>query len=71
MDANVGAHDGKAAVEWTKKYISCFGGDPDRITVFGQSAGAAIITLMLTADGGKGELPFSKVRCSPPFLIGL
>ena len=71
MDANIGVHDGKAALEWTKKYISRFGGDPDSITVFGQSAGASIITLMLTGDGGKGELPFSKVCSSRLFVIGL
>ena len=69
MDANVGLHDGIAALEWTKKYISKFGGDPDRITVFGQSAGAAMIQLMLTANEGKEELPFSKVYPAyyPPF----
>lgn len=62
MDANVGLHDSIAAVEWTKQYISKFGGDPERITVIGQSAGAGIINLMLTADGGKGTLPFSQVN---------
>jgi carboxylesterase type B len=61
MDANVGLHDGIAALEWTKKYISKFGGDPDRITAFGQSAGAAMIQLMLTANNGQEELPFTKV----------
>jgi acetyl esterase/lipase len=62
MDANVGLHDSFTAVEWTKEYISKFGGDPDRITVIGQSAGAAIINMMLTAKGGRGKLPFSQVR---------
>jgi carboxylesterase type B len=63
MDANVGAHDGMAAVQWTKRYISKFGGDPERITVMGQSAGAAIINSFLTSYGGKGDLPFAQV-CS-------
>jgi carboxylesterase type B len=61
MDANVGLHDGEAALEWTRNYISRFGGDPDRITAFGESAGAAIVTLLLTRNGGEGEAPFSKV----------
>ncbi|KAK2759967.1 hypothetical protein FQN54_002703 [Arachnomyces sp. PD_36] len=69
MDANVGLHDGLAAVEWTKQYISRFGGDPERITVIGQSAGAGIINLMLTADGGKGELPFSQAVISSSSLM--
>ena len=61
MDANVGLHDSFTALEWTKQYISNFGGDPERITVIGESAGAGIINLMLTANGGKGRLPFSQV----------
>ncbi|PGH11361.1 hypothetical protein AJ80_07152 [Polytolypa hystricis UAMH7299] len=39
MDANASLHDSIAALEWTKKYISRFGGDPSRIPAFGQSAG--------------------------------
>ncbi|PGH04908.1 hypothetical protein GX51_03204 [Blastomyces parvus] len=69
MDANVGLHDSIAAVEWTKKYIDRFGGDPDRITVFGQSAGATIITMMLTGNAGQGSLPFSKAIISSPAIL--
>lgn len=68
MDANVGLHDSITAVEWTKQYISKFGGDPERITVIGESAGAGIINLMLTADSGNGTLPFSQVGPTPHLL---
>jgi len=64
MDANVGLHDGIAAVEWTNKYISRFGGDPDNITVMGESAGGTMIALMLVAEGL--ELPFQKVTMDTP-----
>lgn len=37
--ANSGFHDQKAALEWVKKFIGGFGGDPDEITVVGESAG--------------------------------
>ena len=60
-DANAGLHDGVVALEWTKKYISKFGGDPDQITAMGESAGAGLITLMLVSNGGEGTLPFNKV----------
>ena len=66
--ANLGMHDCLAAAQWTAKYVDRFGGDPDRITVLGQSAGAGIIGLLTVLNGGKGKLPFQQVRhvrCSP------
>ncbi|KKZ60505.1 hypothetical protein EMCG_04829 [[Emmonsia] crescens] len=69
MDANIGIYDSVAALEWTKRYIDRFGGDPDRITAFGQDAGAGIITAMLTSNGGRGELPFSKAILSSPNFV--
>jgi carboxylesterase type B len=37
--ANNGFHDQRAALKWIKKYISGFGGNPEEITVVGESAG--------------------------------
>ncbi|OGM45680.1 putative carboxyl ester lipase [Aspergillus bombycis] len=69
MDANVGLYDVIAALEWTKKYISRFGGDPSNITVGGQSAGAGMIAMMLVGKGGNGTLPFQKAFLSSPGLM--
>ncbi|RUS13471.1 Alpha/Beta hydrolase protein, partial [Endogone sp. FLAS-F59071] len=44
---NYGLLDQKAAVEWVHKHISHFGGDPTRITLWGQSAGAASVHYQL------------------------
>ncbi|KAL5364872.1 carboxyl ester lipase [Aspergillus floccosus] len=69
MDGNVGARDGEEALRWTKRYISKFGGDPDRITAMGQSAGAGILNYLLVESGTNGTLPFSQAIISSPALM--
>ena len=54
QSGNNGLLDIIEALSWTKRNISAFGGDPDNITIMGQSAGAkvcATLTLMPKAKG--------------------
>lgn len=51
---NYGILDQLCAVEWVKENISAFGGDPENITVFGQSAGAMSVQTMISSPKAKG-----------------
>lgn len=53
---NYGTWDQAAALQWVKRNISGFGGDPDNITVFGQSAGAASVKNMVASPVTRGLL---------------
>lgn len=51
---NYGLLDQIFALEWTRRNITAFGGDPDNITIAGQSAGAMCIQALLTTPLTKG-----------------
>ena len=51
---NLGILDVLQSLKWLKANISAFGGDPNNITVFGQSSGAALISLLMTIPEAQG-----------------
>lgn len=67
---NLGLHDQIAALRWIKEAIDCFGGDPERITVIGQSAGAFSIAAFLSHDSGR-SLFTRAIMMSAPVGIAL
>lgn len=65
--ANAGLHDQRFALEWIQKHIHLFGGDRDRVTVFGESAGGGSVMHQITAYGGKkGPVPFAQALPQSP-----
>ena len=51
---NAGGDDIIAALAWIRENISVFGGDPDNVTVFGQSGGGAKVTTLLQSPAADG-----------------
>ncbi|KAI1345159.1 putative carboxylesterase [Xylariaceae sp. FL0016] len=81
-DANAGLLDQRMALQWTHNYIEKFGGDPDNVAIWGQSAGGGSVLAQTLAgahgkgvgersDGegrsGDGKRLFARAMASSPF----
>lgn len=54
IPTNLGLRDMLFAIRWVRENIECFGGDPENITLFGESAGAMAIADLVTSPLAKG-----------------
>ncbi|MCJ1371785.1 hypothetical protein MMC20_003004 [Loxospora ochrophaea] len=67
-DLNPGLLDQQYVLQWVNKYIANFGGDPQNVTVWGQSAGAGSVVAQVIANGGNTSPSlFTKALASSPF----
>ncbi|KAL0066490.1 hypothetical protein AAF712_006533 [Marasmius tenuissimus] len=65
---NAGLQDQRTAMRWVQRYIGKFGGDPSKVTIWGQSAGAGSTMFHLLANNGDSEGLFRAAMGDSPSL---
>jgi para-nitrobenzyl esterase len=64
-DDNLGLRDQIVALRWVQQHIAAFGGDPSRVTIFGQSAGGDSVLAVILSDGTTGLFHRAILQSAP------
>lgn len=65
FESNLGLRDQIAALQWVRRNIRAFGGDPERVTIFGESAGGNAVTTLMTTPSSRGLFARAIAQSSP------
>ncbi len=65
FESNLGLRDVLFALRWVRDNIAAFGGDPARVTLFGESAGGGIVTTLLASPAAAGLFSAAIAQSSP------
>ena len=70
VSGNNGLRDQVVALKWVQKNIEHFGGDPDSVTIFGQSSGAWSVSHHVLSPQSKGLFKRAIIQSGPPISFG-
>ncbi|MBK8659787.1 MAG: carboxylesterase/lipase family protein [Bacteroidetes bacterium] len=69
FENNLGISDQMAALRWVKANIAAFGGDPEQVTIFGESAGGTSVQTLLAAPQAKGLFKGAIAESGPAAIL--
>jgi para-nitrobenzyl esterase len=73
VSGNYALLDAIAGLKWVKRNVATFGGDPHRVTIFGQSAGSQIVSLLMISPPARGlfsaAIAESNANMGPGMLV--
>src|SRR5512135_1079228 len=67
---SVGMQDLVLALQWVRDNIAAFGGDPDNVTIMGQSGGGAKVSILLSMDSAKGLFHKASIQSGAGLTVG-